>query len=68
MKNKEAAASLTLALDCNSCRTTRRLCLCSSHRSPGEKEEGKGETERGSERGLFVNHECQDVPEVPPLC
>lgn len=36
VKTKETSDSLTPAADCNSCRMTRRSCLCSSHRSPGE--------------------------------
>lgn len=36
VKTKETSDSLTPAADCNSCRMTRRPCLCSSHRSPGE--------------------------------
>lgn len=55
---KEAAESLTLAVDCNSCRTTRRLCLCSSHRSPGgERGRGKGWGE-GEEKGSEVQREA----------
>lgn len=36
VKTKETSDSLTPAADCSSCRMTRRPCLCSSHRSPGE--------------------------------
>lgn len=52
VKTKEMSDSLTPAADCNSCRMTRRPCLCSSHRSP---EEGRKPRNRGRFKDRLVH-------------